>query len=214
MKYKAIIFDLDGTLTDTLEDLFLSTNYALRSCCFPERSLSEVRRFVGNGVRKLIERSVPEGTSRMHTDQCFEAFRSHYLLHCQDHTQLYPGIASMLMQLQAKGYRLGVVSNKLQAGVSELMRTYFHGIMDVAVGEQPGIPCKPEPDMVYTALTQLGVKPEEAIYVGDSEVDIETARNAGMACISVLWGFRTHAFLTAHGATQLAATPQDVVRLV
>ena len=214
MKYRAIIFDLDGTLTDTLDDLFISVNHALRSCSLPERSLEEVKRFVGNGVRKLIERAVPEGTEAAVLEQCFDAFRAHYVIHCQDHTQLYHGIASLLTALNAKGYRMAVVSNKLQAGVTELASTFFNGVIDVAIGEQPGIPRKPAPDMVQVALTQLGVTPSEAVYVGDSDVDLQTAANAGLPCISVLWGFRSRDFLVAHGATVLAETPQDILSLV
>lgn len=214
MKYKAIIFDLDGTLTDTLEDLFLSVNHALRCCDLPERSLDEVRRFVGNGVRKLIERAVPSNTDPILTEQCFEHFRTHYMVHCQEHTTLYPGIATLLMTLHARGYRMAVVSNKLQSGVDELARTFFKGVIDVAIGEQQGIPRKPEPNMVEAALSQLGVSKEEAIYVGDSDVDLQTAANAGLPCISVLWGFRNRDFLIAHGATILAEKPQDVLTLV
>ena len=214
MKYKAVIFDLDGTLTDTLEDLFISVNHALNSCGLPERSLEEVRRFVGNGVRKLIERSVPEGTAATQLEQCFEAFKAHYIIHCQDHTCLYPGIATLLMTLHAKGYRMAVVSNKLQKGVDEIVRTYFKGVIDAAIGEQAGIPRKPAPDMVDAALKQLGVSKEEAIYVGDSDVDLQTAKNAGLPCISVLWGFRSRDFLIAHGATTLVEHPQDVLSFV
>lgn len=214
MKYKAIIFDLDGTLTDTLEDLFLSVNHALRSCSLPERSLDEVRRFVGNGVRKLIERSVPEGTDSSMLERCFEAFRTHYVIHCQDHTCLYPGVANLLTSLHAKCYKMAVVSNKLQAGVDELADTFFNGVIDVAIGEQPGIPRKPAPNMVQAALKQLGVEPSEAIYVGDSDVDLQTAANSGLPCISVLWGFRSRDFLVANGATVFAETPQDVLELV
>lgn len=214
MKYKAIIFDLDGTLTDTLEDLFLSVNYALQSCGLPERRLDEVRRFVGNGVRTLIERSVPEDTSPRITERCFEAFRAHYIIHCQDHTRLYPGIATLLTALHAKGYRMAVVSNKLQSGVSELARIFFQGVIDVAIGEQPGIPRKPAPDMVEAALSKLHVEASEAVYVGDSDVDLQTAANAGLPCISVLWGFRSRNFLLAHGATVMAEKPQDVLELV
>ena len=214
MKYKAIIFDLDGTLTDTLEDLYLSTNFALRSCELPERSLDEVRRFVGNGVRKLIERAVPEGTDAKKTEECFETFRAHYVIHCQDHTCLYPGIASLLTALHAKGYKMAVVSNKLQAGVTELAGLFFHGIIDVAIGEQPGIPRKPAPDMAFEALRQLGVDASEAVYVGDSDVDLQTAFSAGLPCISVLWGFRNRDFLVAHGATTLVENPRDILSIV
>ena len=214
MKYKAIIFDLDGTLTDTLEDLFLSTNYALRSCGLPERGLDEIRRFVGNGVRKLIERAVPEDTETVLSEKCFEVFHDHYVIHCQDHTCLYPGIASLLTALHAKGYLMAVVSNKIQTGVTELARTFFQGVIDVAIGEQTGIPRKPAPDMIHAALERLGVTASEAIYVGDSDVDLLTAANAGLPCISVLWGFRSRDFLIAHGATLLAESPQDVLSLV
>lgn len=214
MKYKAVIFDLDGTLTDTLEDLYLSVNHALSSCGLPERRREEVKRFVGNGVKKLIERAVPEDTGLSMKEKCFDMFRAHYVIHCQDHTRLYPGIATLLMALHTKGYRMAVVSNKLQSGVNELSRTFFQGVINVAIGEQPGIPRKPEPDMVEEALRQLGVSKEEAIYVGDSDVDLQTAANAGLPCISVLWGFRTRDFLIAHGATTFAETPQDVFKLV
>lgn len=214
MKYKAIIFDLDGTLTDTLEDLFISVNHALRSCGLPERQLDEVRRFVGNGVRKLIERAVPEGTDLTMTEKCFEAFRTHYVIHCQDHTCLYPGIACLLMTLHSKGYRMAVVSNKLQTGVDELARTFFNGVIDVAIGELPDVPRKPAPDMVIQALDRLGVKKEDAIYVGDSDVDLQTASNAGLPCISVLWGFRSRDFLACHGATVFVEQPQDILSLV
>ena len=214
MKYKAIIFDLDGTLTDTLEDLFLSVNHALRSCSLPERSLDEVRRFVGNGVRKLVERSVPENTDSTLLEKCFEAFCSHYVIHCQDHTCLYPGIAYLLTALHVKGYKMAVVSNKLQAGVDELAASFFNGVIDVAIGERSGIPRKPAPDMVLAALKELGVEPAEAIYVGDSGVDLQTAANSGLPCISVLWGFRSRDFLVAHGATMFAQQPQDVLSMV
>ena len=186
----------------------------MRSCGLPERSLDEVRRFVGNGVRKLIERAVPEDTGLTMLEKCFDTFRAHYVIHCQDHTCLYPGIATLLMSLHAKGYRMAVVSNKLQSGVNELARTFFHGVIDVAIGEQQGIPRKPAPDMVEAALGQLDVTKDEAIYVGDSDVDLQTAANAGLPCISVLWGFRTRDFLVAHGATTFAETPQDVLGLV
>ena len=214
MKYKAIIFDLDGTLTDTLEDLFLSVNHALKNCGFPERSLDEVRRFVGNGVRKLIERAVPEDTDARTLEQCYEIFCAYYMIHCQDHTCLYPGIASLLTALHAKGYKMAVVSNKLQAGVDELADTFFNGVIDVAIGEQPNVPRKPAPDMVQLALERLGVEASEAVYVGDSDVDLQTAFNAGLPCISVLWGFRNRDFLVAHGATAFAEQPQDLLKLV
>lgn len=207
---KTIIFDLDGTLLDTLQDLCLSTNHALRACGFPERTLQEVRSFVGNGVGLLIHRAVPAGTPQPQEEACFREFRTHYVLHCQDHTQPYPGIQQMLCNLKEKGYRMGIVSNKLQAGVTELHQAWFQDTIQVAVGESQGIRRKPAPDMVVRALQELGSTREEAIYVGDSDVDLETARQAGMPCISVLWGFRDRAFLSAHGATTFAERPDEI----
>ena len=148
------------------------------------------------------------------TEMCFEAFKAHCVIHCQDNTCLYPGIASLLTTLHAKGYRMAVVSNKLQKGVTELANTFFHGVIDVAIGEQPGIPRKPAPDMVQAALDGLGVYASEAVYVGDSDVDLQTASNAGLPCISVLWGFRSRDFLIAHGASLMVETPKDILSLV
>ena len=207
---KTVIFDLDGTLLDTLQDLSLSTNHALRSCGFPERTLAEVRTFVGNGVRQLIHRAVPQGTPLPQEDACFQTFRAHYVLHCQDNTRPYPGIAQMLERLKGEGYRMGIVSNKLQAGVTELHRAWFDSVIDVAVGESDGVRRKPAPDMVVRALNELGSPAADAVYVGDSDVDLETARQSGLPCISVLWGFRDRAFLTANGATTFAERPDEI----
>ena len=205
-----IIFDLDGTLLDTLQDLCLSVNYALRRCGFPERSLEEVRTFVGNGVRMLIHRAVPQDTPQPEEEACFQEFRAHYVLHCQDHTRPYPGIGEMLKSLKEKGYRMSIVSNKLQAGVTELHQAWFQETIDVAVGESEGIRRKPAPDMVFRALSELGSTTDDAVYVGDSDVDLETARQAGIPCISVLWGFRDRAFLSAHGASTFAVQPEEI----
>ena len=207
---KTIIFDLDGTLLDTLQDLCLSVNYALRRCGFPERSLEEVRTFVGNGVRMLIHRAVPQDTPQPEEEACFQEFRAHYVLHCQDHTRPYPGIGEMLKSLKEKGYRMSIVSNKLQAGVTELHQAWFQETIDVAVGESEGIRRKPAPDMVFRALSELGSTTDDAVYVGDSDVDLETARQAGIPCISVLWGFRDRAFLSAHGASTFAVQPEEI----
>lgn len=214
MKYKAIIFDLDGTLTDTLFDLMQSTNYALRSQNWPERSLEEVREFVGNGVRRLMERAVPEGVSAEAFEQCFKVFQTHYVEHCQDHTSLYEGVHELLVELKARGYKMAIVSNKLQEGVDELYQAFFKGLIDVALGDRPGWLRKPYPDMVYKALDELGVTCEEAVYIGDSEVDMATARNAGLPCISVLWGFRDRDYLCEIGAFQMVEKPADILDLV
>ena len=208
---KAVIFDLDGTLLNTLDDLADAVNWALRQNNMPERTRDEVRQFVGNGVRRLMERAVPGGE---HNPRFFADFRHYYVNHCQDKTCLYDGISEMLTALRAHGLQLAIVSNKLQAGVDELYVRYFRATVSVAVGERPPMPRKPAPDMVFTALRQLGVTADEAVYVGDSDVDLQTAHNSGLPCIAVLWGFRDRDFLVAHGANTFAATPAEVVHLL
>ena len=213
---KGIIFDLDGTLTDTLRDLCDSTNYALRQMGWNERSLNEVRRCVGNGVRKLIERAAPQDECVTGEDfeKCFGIFQKHYLVHCQDHTCLYPGVEQMLHEVHARGYHIAIVSNKLQQGVDELSETFFRDVVDAAIGQRTGIPLKPAPDMVELALRQLSLSKDEVVYVGDSEVDIQTAHNAGIPCISVLWGFRDCDQLLEAGATTFASTPAEILELL
>lgn len=214
MIYKALIFDLDGTLTDSLEDLRLATNHALRTMGWAERSLDEVRTFVGNGVHRLIERAVPQGTSPEGLERCFGEFRTYYVEHCMDHTAPYAHIPEMLAALDDRGYRMAIVSNKLQAGVSVMHRQLYAEHVHVAIGEHAGVRRKPAPDMVLEAIRQLGVKPKDCVYVGDSDVDILTAQGAGLPCISVLWGFRDREFLLRHGATTLAAKPSDIVDIM
>ena len=211
---KAIVFDLDGTLLNTLEDLADATNWALRKNGMPERAREEVRQFVGNGVRKLIERAVPDGEENPLFEQTFEDFKRYYVVHCQDKTCLYDGVGEMLHALKERGFKLAIVSNKLQAGVDELYDRYFSDTVTVAIGESPEVQRKPAPDMVERALRELGTTKDEAVYVGDSDVDLMTARNSGLSCISVLWGFRDRNFLIAHGATQLAETPADLLGLL
>ena len=211
---RAVIFDLDGTLTDTLQDLCDSTNYALRQMGWPERSLAEVRCFVGNGVRKLIERAVPEFISNKDFEQCFSIFQAYYLEHCQDTTCLYEGVAEMLCDIHSQGYKTAIVSNKLQAGVDELYQAYFRDVVDVAIGEREGVRRKPAPDMVCLALRELGMNKDEAVYVGDSEVDVETARNSGLPCISVLWGFRDRDQLVEAGATTFIHHPRELLEIL
>ena len=214
MNCKAVIWDLDGTLLDTLEDLTNATNFALRQWQMPVRSIDEVRRFVGNGVRRLMTLAVPEGEANPHFEAAYQTFREYYVEHCQDTTKLYPGIMEALKTLRNDGYRQAIVSNKLQAGVSELQHVWFDGVIDVAIGERPEVRRKPAPDMVLEALRQLGCDASDAVYIGDSDVDIATAANAGVPCISVLWGFRDEAFLKAHGAKTLVAHPQEIVELL
>lgn len=214
MKISTVVFDLDGTLMDTLRDLAESTNYAMRQFGFPQHSMEAIRSFVGNGVRVLIGRALPQGEDNPLFEDVFRTFKEHYVAHCRDHSGLYPGIAEMLDTLRQKGYRLAVVSNKLQDGVTELQETYFSEWIRVAVGERPEVRRKPAPDMVFQAVDELGAELSETVYVGDSDVDIETARRCGIPCISVLWGFRDRSFLESCGATHFAATPQDIVSLI
>lgn len=210
--YKVYIFDLDGTLLDTLTDLAASTNYALREHGMPEHSVDDVRRFVGNGVRKLMERAVPDGADNPLFDEAFATFRQHYMEHALDTTRPYDGVPEMLATLKSRGCRIAVVSNKMMAATQELCQHFFPDTVEVAIGEHEseGIRKKPAPDTVYAALSALGVTKDHAVYVGDSDVDIATARHAGLPCISVLWGFRDRDFLLHHGATTLVTSPQEL----
>ena len=218
MKYNTYIFDLDGTLLDTLQDLANSVNYALRQYGLPEHSLDDVRRFVGNGVRLLMERAVPDGAQHPQFETVFATFRQHYMEHSLDTTRPYDGIVETIHELKQRGCRLAVVSNKMMAATQELV-THFFPEIEVAIGEHEaaGIRKKPAPDTVYEALRQLGLVvgglPAETVYVGDSDVDIATARNSGLPCISVLWGFRDKPFLMEHGATTFVSTPQELLTI-
>ena len=214
MRYDTIIWDLDGTLLDTLDDLAAATNHALRTWGMRERTRDEVRQFVGNGVRMLITRAVDGGEENPLFDNVFRTFKEYYIDHCQDTTRLYDGIMETLLSLRRMGIRMAVVSNKLQAGVTELNAAWLDGMMDVAVGEREGTRRKPAPDMVEIAMREMGAKRETTVYIGDSDVDIETARNARLDCISVLWGFRDREFLIEHGAKTLVSRPQDIIDII
>ena len=189
------IFDLDGTLLYTIEDLHASTNFALASEGLPERSLDEVRRFVGNGIRLLIERAVPPETPPEQTDRVFEAFKRHYSANCMNLTRPYPGIPETLAQLKARGWKLGVVSNKADAPVKALIAHYFPDVFDSVVGERENVRKKPAPDSVFETVRSLGCKIGDAVYIGDSDVDGQTAVNSGCDCVLVSWGFRSRATL-------------------
>ncbi len=211
-KQTTYIFDLDGTLLDTLGDLAASANYALRQHRLPEHTTDDIRRFVGNGVRRLIERAVPPGTDPAQTEEVLATFRRYYMHHALDTTRPYAGIAETLHELRRRGCPMAVVSNKMMAATQELVAHFFPEIT-VAIGENEaaGISRKPAPDTVDEALRRLGAERQAAVYVGDSEVDILTARNAGLPCISVLWGFRDREFLLRHGATRLISRPEELV---
>lgn len=197
-----IVFDLDGTLLDTLEDLTDSVNYAIGKYGFPERTIDEIRSFVGNGIAKLIERVIPEGTENPHYGEILKTFREYYALHCKDKTKPYAGILEMLDTLEKQGYRMAVVSNKFDAAVKELCALYFGERIRTAVGESEKVRKKPAPDAVYRVLEELSASAEQAVYIGDSDVDIATAANVPMTCISVTWGFRSREQLLAAGAKE------------
>ena len=214
MKHKAVIFDLDGTILDTLEDLKNSVNFALSKNGLPERSYEEVRSFVGNGIRLLIERSVPENTDSGVVNRCFEDFKAHYKEHSADNTKPYEGIIALLDELKSKGVKLAVVSNKADFAVQTLVKEYFQGLFHFAVGEREGIRRKPCPDSVNEAIRVLGASPDEVVYVGDSEVDIETSRNAGVPCIAVTWGFRDKCVLESLNPEYIIDKPSDLTNII
>ena len=209
---KAVIFDLDGTLLNTLDDLADSTNYALSKFGYPTRTIEEVRQFVGNGVAKLIERAIPDGKNNPNFEKCLSIFKENYAQNMYNKTAPYNGIIEMLSNLKSKGIKIAVVSNKFDLAVKELCKKYFDGFIDFAAGENEaqGIKKKPAPDTVISVLNEFNFAPEDAVYVGDSDVDIMTAKNSKMPCISVTWGFRDEKFLLENGATILINAPSEI----
>lgn len=214
MRYMLAIFDLDGTILNTLEDLADSVNAALEQTGYPRRTIEEVRRFVGNGIRKLMERAVPQGTEKEDIDRVHREFTEYYKVHCTDKTRPYDGIWELLMTLREQGCKTAVVSNKADYGVQKLCSRYFEGLFDVAVGEREGILRKPAPDSVNEVLRKLQVRREDAVYIGDSDVDIETAQNAGMDHIIVNWGFRKEGFLREKGAVRIVSKPEEIGEII
>lgn len=209
---KAVIFDLDGTLLNTLDDLADSTNYALSKFGYPTRTIDEVRQFVGNGVAKLIERAIPEGKNNPNFEKCLAIFKENYAQNMYNKTAPYNGIIEMLSNLKSKGIKIAVVSNKFDLAVKELCKKYFEGFIDFAAGENEAqrIKKKPAPDTVISVLNEFNFASEDAVYVGDSDVDIMTAKNSQMPCISVTWGFRDEKFLLENGATILINAPSEI----
>ena len=214
MKYELIVFDMDGTILDTLEDLKNSMNHTLRLHNMPERTLDEIRSFVGNGILKLIERAVPAGTSNDKIDEIHKDFMEHYEAHCADFTKPYDGVNNLIKELRNRGYKTAVVSNKADVAVQDLCIQYFPDLFDLAIGEKPEIAKKPAPDMVNTALEQLQISRENAVYVGDSDVDVATAKNSNLDMIAVDWGFRTREFLVEQGAEIIVSKPEEILGLV
>ncbi len=214
MKYKAVIFDMDGTILNTLEDLKNATNYSLRQFGMPERSLEEVRMFVGNGIRKLVERAVPSGTSEEKIAQVFDVFLEYYEIHSADNTSPYPGILELVEKLKKSGIKTAVSTNKADVPAQELGREYFNGIFDLIVGQQDGLKVKPAPDSVNKILSILDIQKKDAIYIGDSDVDVQTAKNSGLDFIGVSWGFRGREFLEKNGAKNIVDNANEILDLV
>lgn len=219
--YKYAIFDLDGTLLNTLGDLHSAVNHALREFGFPERTITEVRRFIGNGVVKLMERSTPDGTDAKTNEECLCVFRKYYLQHMADTTAAYEGVTEMLKLLRKEGVRTAVVSNKLHSAVAGLCEDYFGGLIDVAIGVSDESERKPSPINVYKAMEQLpadkseeNCQKEYTIYIGDSEVDVQTAKNASLKCIGVTWGFRDEDELLKAGAEYIAHNTDEVLKII
>ena len=210
--YGTIIFDLDGTLLDTLDDLTDATNAALGKFGLPLRTRDEVRAFVGNGIAKLIERAIGEKGKHLHGEVLAE-FKRDYALRCADKTAPYEGILPLLQTLQAQGIKTAVVSNKADFAVKSLAKTYFDGLLLAAVGEneEAGISKKPAPDSLLAVMEQLSATAEDTVYVGDSEVDIQTAKNAGVECLCVTWGFRDKALLIKEGGRLFVDTPAEIL---
>lgn len=208
-KIDTVIFDLDGTLLDTLEDLADSVNCTLEMFGFEQRSVSEIRNFVGNGISRLVELSIPDGKNNSSFEQVLKTLRRVYAENCCKKTKPFKGIMEFLALLKSKKYKIAVVSNKPDDQVKRLNELFFSDLISVAIGERPNVKRKPAPDTLEEALKELGSKKENAVYIGDSEVDIEAALNAGIFCISVDWGFRDKEWLFSHGAKVIISKPSD-----
>lgn len=205
---------MDGTILNTIEDIAGAVNYILKKYNMPERTVDEVKFFVGNGLYRTLELSVSEGTEKKFVDGIYEEFVAYYKEHSNINTKPYAGIVETITKLKEHGYKLAVVSNKRQEAVCELCELYYKGLFDIALGDQEGLKRKPAPDMVYKALEELGAGNNEAVYVGDSDVDIKTAANSGLKGIFVSWGFRSREFLKEHGATVIIDRPENIIELL
>ena len=214
MKFDNAIFDLDGTILDTLEDLSDSVNFALTINDLPTRTIEEVRAFVGNGIRLLIERAVPESTSEDIVDKCFLDFKEHYKTNSTNKTKPYDGITKVLNDLKNSGLKLALVSNKADFAVQELMIKYFPGVFDFATGEKEGARRKPYPDSVFAAMEYLNADKNKTVYIGDSEVDVETARNCGIPCVAVTWGFRNKTVLSELNPEYIIDDTKDIIDIL
>lgn len=211
---KALVWDLDGTLLNTIDDLADSVNFALTKYNQPNKTVDEVKRAVGNGVNKLIERCLENGQNNQNFAEILETFKVHYSKNSAVKTAPYPEICETLKELKTSGYKLAVVSNKFENAVVDLCQKYFPNTFDVIIGETPQIKRKPAPDMLFAALKKLQVQAEEIYFIGDSEVDVQTAKNAEIKCLSALWGFRSKEILLANGAKYFLNTPQEIFKFL
>ena len=211
---KAIVFDMDGTLLDTLQDLTNAVNVVLGRYGMPKKTVAEVCKVVGNGARNLVKGVLPGGENHPDFEAIFEDYKTYYAAHCEEETKPYEGILELLQELKKRNYKKAVVSNKPDGAVKILAEKYFPGCFQVAIGDMEGYQRKPAPDLVYKALEELGVKKEEAIYVGDSDVDLMTAMNAELPCVSVTWGFRDREFLMYHGARVFIDKPMELLEIL
>ena len=211
MKYNTYIFDLDGTLLDTLQDLANAVNHAMREMKYPERTVDEVRRFIGNGIRMLIKRAAPQGISNSDYEKTLAVFTAYYLDHIADFTKPYDGISEVIKTLKSKGCKVAVVSNKADEAAKKVVKDYFGDVFDMVVGKMDRFPSKPEPDSVLYVIETLGADKDKCIYSGDSEVDVHTAHNAGLPCVGVTWGNRDVSELIAAGAEYIAEKPNEIL---
>ena len=210
--YDTIIFDLDGTLLDTLEDLMDSVNYIMDKYGFPRRTLEEIRTFVGNGLKNLLTKCVPTDVSETDFEEALSEFKEYYGKNCQIKTRPYDGVMECIEALKKKGYKMAIVSNKADPAVKELNKIYFKGMIDVAIGERPGVARKPAPDGMFAIMDSFGVKPQDCLYIGDSEVDAVTGANAGVQTVCVTWGFRSEEELRNAGAENLINKAEELLK--
>ena len=211
---KGIIFDMDGTILNTIDDIQASVNYAMRSFNLPEKTLQEVKDGVGRGAINLIEDIVPKGTSKADILKIYEIYQSYYDEHTNDLTGPYPGILDLLKTLKEQGYKLAVVSNKYRYLVETLNHDIFKDYFDISMGEMDGIPIKPAPDMIHIALKEMNLSQNEVIFIGDSDVDMMTAINANIKSIGVTWGYRSKEVLIKHKADYIIDQPKDIIKII
>ena len=214
MKYSTVLFDFDGTLLNTVQDLANAVNYAIAKHGHPTHSVPAITRMIGNGVNMLVARALPQGFDTPDYEDIMTDFRTHYAAHSSDNTGVYEGIDALLTELKARGVKMAIATNKYQLAAEELRKQFFADTIDIIVGDFEGRARKPAADIALVALEQLGVGRDGAVYVGDTEVDMQTADAAGLPCICVSWGYRSREELVALGAETIADTPAQLLELL